>query len=102
MSIVSLIVDASTISSSRSFRAPGALAVVAERPVALPDRVTPADVLCSRHEIEAFLGVAGDSVEDEAEQPAGVGLVLVTSDVVEHPLHHLQLVQREQRDALRE
>ena len=39
--------------------------------------------------------MAGDAVEDEAEQPARVGLVLVAGDVVEHPLHHLQLVQRQ-------
>ena len=85
---------------SRPFSRP--LAVVTERAVALANRLPPPDLLRAGDEVESFLRVAGHAVEDEPEQPAGVGLVLVAGDVVQHPLHHLQLVQRQQRHAMRE
>src|SRR5438105_9131053 len=102
MSIAVLMVDISTIWTPCPFLLPRALAVVAERTVAFPHRVAPADLLGPGHEVEPFLGVAGDAVEDEPEQPAGVRLVLVASDVVEHPLHHLELIEGQPGDALRE
>src|SRR4051812_14719986 len=100
MSIVAFIVDVTTKSGWSSFRLPRALAIVTERPIALADSVAPPDLLGAGHEVEPFLRVPGHAVEDEAEQTAGVGLVLVASDVVEHPLHHLELVERQAGHAL--
>src|SRR5687767_14824471 len=76
------------------------LAVVAERLVALPDCVAPPDLLSPVDEVESFLCVTRHTVEDESEEATGVGLVLVPGDVVEHPLHHLQLVERQARHPL--
>src|SRR3954462_6813766 len=95
MSIVAFIVDVTTKSGWSSFLLPRALAIVTKGPTALPDSVAPTDLLSAGDEVEPLLRVAGHAVEDEAEQPAGVGLVLVASDVVEHPLHHLELVERQ-------
>ena len=89
-------------SPSRPVASPWALAVVAERAIAFAHGLAPTDLLRARDEVEPFLGVAGDAVEDEPEQPTRIGLVLVSRDVVQHPLHHLQLIQRHQRDALRQ
>src|SRR6476619_5602958 len=89
-------------SGARSMMSTWALAIVTERSVTLSDGVAPADLLRTGDEVQALLGVAGDPVEDESQQAARVRLILMPSHVVEHPLHHLQLVQREQRHPLGE
>ncbi len=59
------------------------LAVVTEGVVTFTDGLTPPDLGGPRHEVQPLLGMAGDAVEDEPEEPAGVGLVLVTSHLVQ-------------------
>src|SRR5262245_35057619 len=75
-----------------------AAAVVPERVVALPHRLAEADLAGARHEVEAFLGVARDAVEERPEEARVREPHLLDGLVAEH-LEHDELVQREARDA---
>src|SRR5262245_62570533 len=75
-----------------------AAAVVAERIVALAHRLPEPGLLRARHEVEAFLRVARDAVEQGAEQPRLTETEMLRRLVAEQ-LQHDQLVQRESRHA---
>src|SRR5512139_3574116 len=65
-----------------------AAAVVAERVVALADRLPEADVARPRDEVEALLGVARDAVEERAQGAARSEAHVLGGLVAEQLQHH--------------
>src|SRR5262245_37916160 len=78
-----------------------AAAVVAERIVALAHRLPEPGLLRTRDEVEAFLRVACDAVEESAEQSRLTETEMLRGLIAEQ-LQHDQLVQREARHAPRQ
>src|SRR5882757_1350021 len=70
------------------------LAVVAEGLVPLAHRLTEADVTSEVDEVETFLGMTSDAVEQASEQARGIRLVLLRR-LVAQQLDHLQLIERQ-------
>src|SRR5215831_18396290 len=84
--------------AGQALRLASTAAVVAERIVTLAHRLAKADVARSLDEVEPLLRVAGDAVEQRAEE-AGLREPEVLGGLVAEQLQHDQLVHRESRHA---